>query len=130
MKKIALVLVISICLVSLIFNYASADYSWSYNFLIDGIEVNISSEEEISEEFAYNIAYRIVCGDGGHDIINGPYCNVNGHTYVNTTATTITHRLYTNDPRCLEKTYSVKTCSVCGYEIRTLISSNRISCCN
>ena len=130
MKKISFVLIIAICLVSILSNYTFAEDNWSFDFFIDGTEINISSEEEITESFAYGIAHRIVYGNDNQAHINGFYCNLYGHSYVTTTATTITHRYYSTAPRCLERTYSVKTCSVCGYETRTLISSDRISCCN
>lgn len=129
MKKLTLVLLFAICIVSLFDNSVFADDYWSYDFLINGIEVNISSEEEISETFAYNIAHRIVFEDEIIDSINGTYCNIYGHTFVYTTATTITHRYYSSAPRCVEKKYKVSTCSVCGYETRTLTSSSRIYCC-
>ena len=130
MKKISFVLVIAICIVTIISNNVFAEDDYSYDFFIDGLEINISSEEEITEDFAYGIAHRIVYGNDGQAHINGSYCNIYGHSYVNSTTTTTTHRYYTTAPRCLKKTYSVKTCSVCGYEIRTLISSDRIYCCN
>jgi len=130
MKKISFVLIIAICLVSILTNYIFAEDNWSFDFFIDGTEINISSEEEITESFAYGIAHRIVFGDEGQAHINGLYCNMYGHSYVTTTATTITHRYYATAPRCLKEIYSVKTCSVCGHEIRTLESSTRIYCCN
>ena len=79
MKKISFVLIIAICLVSILSNYTFAEDNWSFDFFIDGTEINISSEEEITESFAYGIAHRIVYGDDNQAHINGFYCNLYGH---------------------------------------------------
>ncbi len=128
MKKTSFTLVIIIFILFILCFSVFGKDIWSYDFIIDGIEVNISSEEEITEAFAYNIAHNLICGNDS--IAKGTYCDLYGHTFVTTTATTIIHRYYSTAPRCWEKVYSVKTCTICGYETRTLINSSRIFCCD
>ena len=59
----------------------------------------------------------------------GLTCTLFGHKLETNVLTVVTHKKRTTDPRCLEETYNVETCSRCEYSNKTLISSRYISCC-
>lgn len=127
MKRIT-IFVLIISLVSIFTLNSFAQSTKTFAFSIDGIDISITSDENISSDFAYNVAYGMIHNDG--IIPKGAYCNLYGHSYVNSTAIITEHKVYTSIPRCVKKTYSVKTCSVCGYQTKTLTSSTRINCCS
>lgn len=56
-------------------------------------------------------------------------CTLFGHKLESSTATTITHKVYSTDPRCVRKTYKVESCTRCDYTNRTLTNTTYISCC-
>ena len=59
----------------------------------------------------------------------GLLCSIFGHKVTESTAKEITHNVYSTAPKCVEKVYTVKTCSRCDDYIETeLISSIRIYC--
>lgn len=127
MKKIT----VFVLIISLVFAFSLnslAQSTGSFAFSIDGINVTITSEENISSDFAFEIAKKLL--NGNNAAARGVYCDNFGHSYVNSTATTTEHKVYASIPRCVKKTYSVKTCSVCGYQTKTLKSSTRINCCS
>lgn len=59
----------------------------------------------------------------------GLSCKILGHKYTTSKTYTITHKAKATDPRCLKKYYTVKTCSRCNDTVKTLTSSQYISCC-
>lgn len=55
-------------------------------------------------------------------------CTLFGHKLTETTATVVTHSVYTNAPRCLREDYNISACSRCDYTSQELIASHRIYC--
>ena len=127
MKQIIIVFTTVLLLMSLITNaYAEGEYV--YNFTINGIEICVKSQTYLNENEAYEIALSMF-NDEGNNPGKGAWCTINGHTMHQSSLITTQHKYYSNDPRCLQKTFLVNTCSVCGYQESTLISSVRIHCC-
>lgn len=56
-------------------------------------------------------------------------CTLLGHEIERSTVATITHKARTTAPRCLQKIYTVESCTRCDYSSKTLKSSVYISCC-
>lgn len=56
-------------------------------------------------------------------------CTLLGHEIERSTVTAITHKARTTAPRCLQKIYTVESCTRCDYSSKTLKSSVYISCC-
>ena len=127
MKRIT-IFVLIISLVSIFTLNSFAQSTKTFAFSIDGIDISITSDENISSDFAFEIAEKVL--NGNNAIAKGLYCDNFGHSYVSSTAIITEHKVYTSIPRCVKKTYSVKTCSVCGYQTKTLTSSTRINCCS
>ena len=128
MKKI-ITLIITVIMLSLLYTNVFAQGEYVYDFVIGETEICVVSSNYLSEEEAYQIALHSITNSEFVNGDKGAWCIVNGHSMQSTTATTIQHKYYSTAPRCLEKTYLVQTCSVCGYTTNTLLSSSRIYCC-
>ncbi len=82
-----------------------------------------------SEEFRSKfIAAYLNPEDDGAEAY-GLTCTLFGHKLESSLVTSVTHKVYSSDPRCVQKTYNVETCTRCDYTSQTLISSTIISCC-
>lgn len=78
------------------------------------------------------IQERIIADLTGEDDGAAAYgltCTLFGHKLETGTTTTVTHKVNSTSPRCLQKTYSYEICSRCDYSEYTLLSSKYISCC-
>ena len=128
MKKIAII-AFTIIMVFVMGTQIFAQGLYSYDFVIDGIEICIQSNEYLTQEEAYEYALILITNQNNQDP-KGAWCTINGHSMASTTATTTQHKYYSVAPRCLQRTYLIQTCTVCGYQTSTLISSTRINCCS
>ena len=59
----------------------------------------------------------------------GLTCTLFGHKLESSYITTITHKVRTTDPKCLEETYDTEACTRCDYANAVLIDSSYIICC-
>lgn len=59
----------------------------------------------------------------------GLTCTLFGHKIQSSVVTTITHKVNSTSPRCLQERYNAETCSRCDYTNATLLSSIYIVCC-
>lgn len=59
----------------------------------------------------------------------GLTCTLLGHKLESSKVYKITHKVRTESPRCLKKTYNYDACTRCDYEKSTLVSSAYIICC-
>lgn len=59
----------------------------------------------------------------------GLTCTLFGHKLESAVVSTITHKVNSTDPRCLQEYYNHEACSRCDYSNSTLISQSFISCC-
>ncbi len=58
-------------------------------------------------------------------------CNLFGHNYDSIdVTTTITHKVRSSAPRCLEEKFDVQLCSRCSYSNYELFYSAYINCCS
>ena len=81
-------------------------------------------EEQIKEKI-YAMFYGLeMPGDNQDNIL----CTLFGHKLTETSATVITHNVYSNSPRCLKEIYDIAACSRCDYTSQTLVASVRIYC--
>ncbi|MBQ6935025.1 MAG: hypothetical protein IJN49_00625 [Clostridia bacterium] len=88
-------------------------------------EVSIETKAKIERYFA----------TGEPEIDNGAStygltCTLLGHKTESSIVCTITHKVRTTAPRCVERTYSYEACTRCDYETSTLISTEYIVCCS
>ena len=60
----------------------------------------------------------------------GLTCTLLGHKLEESCVTTITHKVRTSQPRCLQRTYEYAACTRCDYETSEVISTVYIVCCS
>lgn len=100
---------------------------------VETVEIEIFIEnEDISEETrAKIIAYY---SDPNHEddgvATCGLTCTLFGHKLENSTVRSVTHKVRSTAPRCLEKTYDYDACTRCDYESSELLGSVYIYCCS
>ena len=133
LKKISVILAILLLMIPQLCVETLAEDVWTYNFIIDGREVTITSAYPISAEAAYHAAYDFAnyyiyskkpdYGTGYHTLSS------HSHNYVTVTATHISHKYYAEEPRCVEYIYLMSVCQSCGDTYTKLIDRNRIYCC-
>jgi len=99
--------------------------------VVDENTVIIIENENISEETkAKIIAYYTNEEEHNNDSTTyGLTCTLFGHKLESSAVTTITHKVRSSSPRCLQERYNYQACTRCDYEISTLISSSYIICC-
>lgn len=59
----------------------------------------------------------------------GLMCTLFGHKLESSIVTTITHKVRSTAPRCLQEKFNVEACTRCDYTNSTLLNSTYISCC-
>lgn len=95
--------------------------------------IEIIINDEISEETKAKIERYFASGEPTTDTGASTYgltCTLFGHKTESSIVETITHKVSSTSPRCLEKTYSYEACTRCDYENSQLISSMYIVCCS
>lgn len=126
MKKI---LVIILCAVLAIncSAFSVVDTTYDYELNNKHITVEFSSDSALSAQKQQQIARHMIYGDDG--VSTYALCWLTGHDYVTEGVTLIEHKVYVLSPRCMKRTYSVKTCTKCDFLEETLISQARYACC-
>ena len=126
MKKI---LVIMLCAILAINCAAFSVGDGLYDYIIDDTHttVEFDSDSVLSAEKQQQIADHMVYGDDGASAY--AWCWLTGHNIVNERVITIEHKVYAESPRCVERIYSVETCTKCDHLEETLVSTACIICC-
>ena len=86
---------------------------------------NSNTTEEFRSKFI--ASYLNPVDDGAETY--GLTCTLFGHNLESSIVTSVTHKVRTTAPKCLQEKYNVETCTRCDYTNKTLISSTYISCC-
>ena len=111
-----------------IFSFAEETDACAHN---DG-EITVIVPETASEEAKAKI-HAHFCGECDEAVsaeTRGLTCTLFGHKLETGSTTTITHKVRTTAPRCLEEIYTYEICSRCDYESYLLASSAYIYCCS
>ena len=128
MKKI-FALIMTIALVFGVISISASAEETSENIIINDGQTVFIFENGLSSEMQNRfIADYYNLDDDGAETY-GLTCTLLGHKLESTTAITITHKVRTTAPRCLEEYFDFEACSRCDYSNSTLISSVYISCC-
>lgn len=96
----------------------------------NGVEIIIN--DEVSEEMKSKIEKYFATGEPVTDdgaTTYGLTCTLLGHKLESSAVATVTHKVNSTAPRCLERTYTYQACTRCDYEKSTLISTEYIFCC-
>ena len=124
-KVFSLILALATLLCAVIIP-ANAKETKTHNHIEIYIEGNNISEE--TKEKAINFYTN-----GGEEkegvATYGLTCTLLGHKLESTIIKTITHKVRSTSPRCLEKKYNYEACTRCDYESSTLLTSFYIACC-
>ncbi|MBO7246364.1 MAG: hypothetical protein J6V56_06335 [Clostridia bacterium] len=130
MKKFVSLFMIFI-MISTFSVYASAsDNSDVYTYEKDGLEYTVDfSGTSFSEEKRDAIAQRLIGASDEEIQTYGLMCSLFGHKLEEGTVGVVTHKVRTYAPRCLDETYSVKACTRCDYQEKTLIVKTYKDCC-
>jgi len=100
-----------------------------FEYFIDEIHYTVEFVDNsvFSNEQQQQIADHIVLGDDG--ISTYAWCWLTGHDYVTEGVSLTQHKVYDLEPRCMKRTYSVKTCTKCDFIEETLVSEVLVACC-
>lgn len=94
------------------------------------IEIYIENENISEETEAKIIAFYTNGGEETEDVATyGLTCTLLGHKLESSIVRTITHKVRSTSPRCLQKTYNYKSCTRCDYEESSLVAQEYITCC-
>ena len=128
MKKI-IALVLASCLMFSAVSFATAASDDSNNVFCYGEkEITVEGTDLSYDEMKAIADY--IAGEENSDGISthGLTCTIFGHKITESAVKEITHNVYNAAPKCVERLYSVKTCSRCDYIEKELLSSYRIHC--
>jgi len=126
MKKI-LVMILCAFLAINCTAFTVGDPTYDYVTEDSHITISFASDSALSAEKQQQIADYMVYGDDGASTY--AWCWLTGHDYVYESITVIEHKVRALSPRCMERNYSVETCSKCDHIEETLISESLIACC-
>lgn len=127
MKKIVS-MIMAVCLISAFTCVAGAADVDSNIFYYGDKEIVVEGENLSHEEMKAIADFVAEGNDSGDASTYGLMCSLFGHNIEETTAREITHNVYSTAPKCVEKTYKVRTCSRCDHIEKELIYSKRVNC--
>lgn len=123
MKKIICFLLISVLLIPM--SVGIFAHENEYTFFIAGEEITITGI--LTEEEAYEAAYRHYCMENGIEI-PASYASCS-HTYEYQIVTATTHRARVSAPRCQKFRYKLGRCTKCVHVTTELLYTWYVYCC-
>ena len=124
MKKFISLFLISVLLIPM--SVGIFAHENEYTFFIEGEEIAISGT--LTEEEAYEVAYRHYCMENGIEIPDS--FAVCSHTYEYQIVTATTHRARVEQPRCQKFRYNIGSCTKCVHVTTELLYTWYIFCCD
>ncbi|MBE6800255.1 MAG: hypothetical protein E7529_03525 [Ruminococcaceae bacterium] len=124
-KLLSLILALAtlLCAVIIPANAAEADTNEHIEIYIENEDISEETKEKI-------IAFYTNGGEEQEGVATyGLTCTLFGHKLESTTVSTVTHKVRSTAPRCLEKIYDYEACTRCDYEESTLKVQEYIYCC-
>lgn len=129
MKKITSLLMAVLMAFSVMSIPASAENVAETTVVVTVNGIDFIFDSATSEEFRSKFIEDYFNHDNDGAAVYGLTCTLFGHDFESSVVTTVTHNARTSDPKCLQETYSVETCTRCDYSAKTLVESRYISCC-
>lgn len=130
MKKL-LAIILAIASIFSLATFASADSATTDEVIITrgGVDYifEAGTSDDVINSFIYSVEHEHEESDEAATY--GLMCTLFGHKLETSTSSTITHKVYSTDPRCLKKIYAIEACTRCDYTSTRMISSEYISCC-
>ena len=124
-KILSLILALAtlLCAVIIPANAAEADTHEHIEIIIENESISEETKEKI-------IAFYTNGGEEKEGVATyGLTCTLLGHKLESTTVSTVTHKVRSTSPRCLEKIYDYEACTRCDYENSELKTQIYITCC-
>lgn len=129
MKKIIALVLVVVSVFSVMSISAYAEDVNKNTVVVTVNETAFVFDEDTTEDFRNQfIAHYFNHSNDGASAY-GLTCTLFGHKIESSVVTTVTHKVRSTDPRCLQETYNAETCSRCDYTNATLLASAYISCC-
>ncbi len=129
MKKIIAIILVVVSLFSVMSISVYAEDTNESKITVTINEVEFIFDANTSEEHRNKVIAHYFNHGDDDAATYGLTCTLFGHKIESSAVTTITHKVNSTDPRCLQKTYNAETCSRCDYTNSTLLDSSYISCC-
>lgn len=129
MKKIIALIMVVASLFSVISISAYAEETTETAVTVAVNDVEFIFDANTSEEFRTKAIAHYFNHDDDSATTYGLTCTLFGHKLESSVITTITHKVRTTSPKCLEETYDTEACTRCDYANATLIGSEYIVCC-
>lgn len=126
MKKV-LTLILGIVLAVNCTAFTAGDSTYDYVVNDTAITIVFDFDSALTADKQEQIAHHMVYGDDGASTY--AWCWLTGHTIVTENVTEIQHKVRDLSPRCIQRIYSVETCTKCDHLEETLIAENLIACC-
>ena len=127
MKKIFVALMV-LLLISTFTLSAFAKNAKTYTYEINNITVIFDETSPFDAAIREAVAYKLVHGDDGAATYN-IWCTLFGHDYITSGATTITHCVEPDQPRCFQEFFTVQACEDCDHVIVERTGFMYITCC-
>lgn len=129
MKKIIAFILVVVSVFSVTSIFAYAEDASKNTVTITANEVEFIFDADTSEEYRNKVIAHYF-NHSDEDISTcGLTCTLFGHKIQSSVVTTITHKVLSTSPRCLQETYNAETCSRCDYTNATLLDATYIVCC-
>lgn len=128
MKKIIALILVVVSLFSVMSISVYAEDANENTVTVTVNDVEFIFEADTTEDFRNKAIAHYFSHDDGATAY-GLTCTLFGHKIESSVVTAVTHKAKATDPRCLQETYNVETCSRCDYTNKTMIGSAYISCC-
>lgn len=129
MKKVILFVVITTLLLSTCLSVSASGNETGYVYNFGNVTIIFSEDTIFSEEERVEIAQYLAESDNESSIQPCGLACLFGHNYEVFETADALHGYYDTQPKCLRLTYSVKQCTRCGKQEKTLIREERIECC-
>ena len=127
MKKIIALVLAMILTLSFCVTVSATDVKNTYCY--EDIEIIFAEDSIFSEEMKLHIADYIVNGEDGVATYN-LLCTLFGHKETVESVTTISHKVRSTNPRCLQQIWEIHACTRCNEALDQIVLGEAyISCC-
>ena len=127
MKKIIALIMVVVSLFSVMSISVYAEDANENTVTVNDVEFIFDADT--SEDFRNKAIAHYFNHDNDGAETYGLTCTLFGHKIQSSVVTTITHKVLSTSPRCLQERYNTETCSRCDYTNATLLGSTYIVCC-
>ena len=133
MKKVISILTSLFILMTVLCVSATADSTVNNTYVFETEDAHYTVEfydNNLTVEQQRHIAEKLIINENDLVQTYGLGCTLFGHDYKYTTASVITHKYRTSQPRCKKDLYDVKYCEDCDFTEETLTTTTYIICCD